>query len=143
LFKTTQIHCLDFIQERITEMPPAVASTAMMKCSFGVAPSTLIATNGIPVMHENKPAATIMDFAPIVNIPPFGMCTAPTNPAVIAAQGAPVPCVPVIPAPWVPGSAKVFIKGQPALHSACTLMCTWAGVITITNPGTTKVMING
>ena len=30
-------------------------------------------------------AATIMDYIPIANIPPFGMCMSPANPTVIAA----------------------------------------------------------
>jgi len=30
---------------------------------------------------------------------------------------------------------KVMIDGQPALHSGCTAMCMWGGVITISAPG--------
>jgi hypothetical protein len=33
------------------------------------------------------------------NIPAFGMCSAPTNPQVIAASGFSVPCLPVL-TPW-------------------------------------------
>src|SRR5262245_54209709 len=62
------------------EMPaPNVTSTAVMMCSFGMAPSTLsVIPTGVFV--EGKPAATIMDMAPVVNIPPFGMCTSLANP---------------------------------------------------------------
>lgn len=56
-----------------------VCTGAMMMCSFGVAPSSLV------VLPQNRtltgtPAANIMDNKPIVNIPPFGMCMSPANP---------------------------------------------------------------
>lgn len=127
-------------------MAMQVCMGAAMMCSFGAAPSTLV------VLPANRtltgtPAANIMDNKPIVNIPPFGMCSAPTNPAVIAATAAkagvftPVPCVPVTPAPWIPGAPTVLIANMPALDSTSKLMCTWAGVIQITYPGQTTVMI--
>jgi hypothetical protein len=53
----------------------------------------------------------------------------------------PMPCVPVTPAPWVPGSATVILRKAPALNQTCQCMCAWAGVITITNPGCTKTMV--
>jgi hypothetical protein len=89
-------------------------------------------------MFEGKIAATVMDFIPLVNIPPFGMCTAPTNPAVIAQLGAPSACVPIPTGPWKPGSPTVKINNFNALNATSTCMCMWAGVIIVTNPGTTK-----
>ncbi len=128
-------------------MAKQVVMGAMMQCSFGAAPSSLIVLPVNRVMAENKPAANIMDFKPVVNIPPFGMCNAPTNPAVIAATSAalgvptPAPCVPVIPAPWAPGSPTVMIGNQPALNNTSKCMCTWAGIISINDPGTIKTDI--
>ena len=121
-----------------------VCAGAMMQCSFGVAPSALVVlpTNNI---LSPTPAATIMDHVPITNIPPFGMCSAPANPAVIAATAAaagvftPAPCVPVTPAPWVAGAPTVLIGNMPALNDTSTLMCNWAGVIQITSAGQTSV----
>jgi hypothetical protein len=119
---------------------------AMMQCSFGVAPSSLIVLPQNNVL-TGTPAATIMDNVPIANIPPFGMCSSPSNPQVIAETAAalgvltPMPCVPVIPAPWAPGSPTVLIGGMPALNADSKLMCAWAGVIQISNPGQTTVMI--
>lgn len=115
----------------------AVATTAMCQCSFGKTPASLIATSSPTVLIEGKPAATIMDKNPMVNIPTFGMCTSLANPSVAAAAGAPMPCVPFILAPWVPPSPKVLIKGKPALVNNCKCFCNWGGVISITNPGTT------
>jgi hypothetical protein len=122
-------------------MAKQVVAGAMMQCSFGVAPSALIVPPANRLTVEGRPAANIMDHKPVVNIPPFGMCSAPTNPAVIAATSAalgvptPAPCVPVVPAPWAPGSPTVPIGNMPALNDTSKCICTWAGVISITNPG--------
>jgi hypothetical protein len=125
-----------------------VVSGAMMQCTFGVTPSSLIAIpKGPPVLVGGMPAASIMDFAPIANIPPFGMCNTPSNPAVAAATAAalgvltPMPCVPVTVAPWFPGSPTVMINNFPALNNSCKCMCTWGGVINITYPGQVQTMV--
>ena len=120
---------------------------ASLMCTMGMTPSTLIVLPKNRVMAESKPAANIMDFVPIVNIPPFGMCKSPANPTVAAATTAalgvltPMPCLPVIPAPWAPGSATVMIANFPALNNTSKCMCAFAGTISITNPGCTKEMI--
>lgn len=122
---------------------PMVTTGAMMMCSFGMAPSTLNATPK-PVMVENKPAANINDHIPMVNIPPFGMCQSLANPMVAAATSAalgvltPMPCIPVIPAPWVPGAATTLAGGMPALTANSQCMCNWGGVVTISYPGSVK-----
>ncbi len=128
-------------------MAQLVCSGAMMMCSFGVAPSALNVLPQNRTMGGGPPAATIMDHIPMANIPPFGMCTSIANPTVASATAAamgvltPMPCVPVIPAPWVPGSPTVLIGGMPALNNTSQCMCTWAGVITITAPGQATVMV--
>lgn len=118
----------------------------MMMCSFGMAPSTL---NVLPTNRvlTSMPIATIMDNIPMVNIMPFGMCTSMANPQVAAATSAafgvltPMPCIPVISAPWAPGSPTVLIANYPALNNSSKLMCNWGGVIQITNPGTTSIQV--
>ncbi len=128
-------------------MGSLVTATAQCTCSMGVAPSALVVLPDKMVLGENKPAATIMDNKPMVNVMPFAMCQSIANPQVAAATAAalgvltPMPCVPVTPAPWAPGSPTVLIKNQPALNNSSKLMCTWAGVISITNPGTTTTMV--
>jgi hypothetical protein len=118
----------------------------MLQCSFGAAPSSLV------VLPKNKvltgtPDANIMDNVPMVNIMPFAMCSSMANPTVAAATAAalgaltPMPCVPVIPAPWVPGAPTVLIANMPALDNNCKLTCAYGGMIQITNPGQTTVMI--
>ena len=122
-----------------------VCGGAMLTCSFGMTPSVL---NVLPVARvSNTPLATIMDNVPLVNVMPFGLCRSPANPAVAAATAAamgvltPMPCIPVIPGPWIPGSPTVLIGGKPALNNTCKLMCAYGGVIQITNPATTNIQV--
>ena len=123
-----------------------VCMGATLQCSYGAAPSSLAV---LPVnrVQTVTPDANIMDNKPLVNIMPFGMCSSLTNPAVQSATTAalgvltPMPCVPVIPAPWAPGSETVLIANIPALNKTSTLKCAWAGVIQIVNPGQSTVMI--
>lgn len=128
-------------------MAQMVCMGAMLQCSFGVAPSTLTVTPENKVLTENKPAATIMDNIPMKNIAPFGMCITLSNPQVAAATSAalgvltPQPCVPIIPAPWTPGSPTVMIGNKPALNNTSTCMCQWGGVIAVTNPGQMSDMV--
>lgn len=126
-------------------MPPCTASTALLKCSFGMAPSSLEALPTPRVLIEGKPAANIMTKIPFVNVLPFGMCTSLSNPTVAAATAAamgtltPMPCTPVLPAPWVPTLPTVQVGGEPVLLANSNTMCAYAGVITIALPGTTTV----
>lgn len=123
-----------------------VTNGAQLTCPFGAAPSVLLVPPVNKVM-ATTPAANIMDMKPVANIPPFGMCMSMSNPAVASATAAalgvltPQPCVPVITGPWMPGSATVLIGGMPALNNTCQAMCAWGGVILVTNPGQTRVVV--
>ena len=124
----------------------AVCGGAQRMCSFGAAPSVFNVLPASKVM-TTMPLANIMDNKPMVNIMPFGMCSSMANPQVASATAAaagvltPMPCMPVISAPWTPGSPTVLIGGKPALNNTCKLMCNWGGVIQITNPGTTNIQV--
>jgi hypothetical protein len=128
-------------------MAVQVCMGAMLQCSFGVAPSSLVVLPTNRVTAGGPPAATIMDHAPMVNILPFGMCSSIANPTVAAATAAalgaltPMPCIPVTPAPWIVGAPTVLIGNFPALDNQSKLMCAWAGVIQITSPGEFTVMV--
>jgi hypothetical protein len=112
----------------------------MLKCSFGLSPTALVVTPENRTL-AGSPAANIMDHVPMKNIMSFGMCTTQSNPAVAAATAAasgtptPAPCVPVLPAPWAPGSATMEIGNMPALNDTSKCNCTYGGVISITSPG--------
>lgn len=126
-------------------MAQLVRMGATLQCTMGAAPSQLVVAPP-PVLAEGPAAANIMDFAPAVNIMPFGMCKSLANPTVAAATAAalgvltPMPCVPVTVAPWAPGVPTVMLRGMPALNNSSKCMCMWAGVISINMPGTTKEM---
>lgn len=123
-----------------------VCAGGMCTCTFGMAPSSLM------VLPKNKvlsttPSATIMDYVPMLNIMPFGMCQSLSNPTVAAATAAalgvltPMPCIPVVPAPWTPGSPTVMIANQPALNNSSRAQCAWGGSISFTNAGQTTVQV--
>jgi hypothetical protein len=127
-------------------MGQQVCGGALLKCSFGLAPAALnvLPLNGVMGLAAD---ANIADNKPMVNIPPFGMCTSLANPQVAAATAAalgvlvPMPCIPLTVAPWTPGAPTVLVGGQPALNEASKLMCMFGGVIGITVPGQTTVLI--
>ena len=121
-------------------MGQSVVMGAMLQCSFGLTPATLVPTPTPRVIIEKKPAATIADVTP-ANIPTFGMCNSLANPQVAAATSAalgvltPMPCVPVIAGTWIPAAPRTTIGGQPALVSGSTCVCTYGGQVQITFPG--------
>jgi hypothetical protein len=120
---------------------------AMMMCTFGMAPSSLVVLPVNRVMTNEMPDANIMDHIPMVNIMPFGMCMSVANPTVAAATAAalgvltPMPCIPATPAPWVPGAPTVLLGNMPTLDNVSKLMCIWGGVISFTYPGEVTVEV--
>ena len=79
-----------------------ITAGALITCSFGLTPCPLVVTPTRNVFLQGRQKANIMDFIPFTNITSFGMCSAPTNPEVIAATAAamgvftPMPCIPAI-----------------------------------------------
>lgn len=127
-------------------MPRPVVAGAALACSFGAAPVALIVLPHARVRVEGRPVATVMDHVPLVNIPPFGLCRSPENPAVVAATAAamgsptPAPCIPATAAPWMPGAPAVFAGGFPVLTETCVCACSWSGRVTVTVPGAVKTL---
>ncbi len=122
-----------------------VSMGAMLQCTMGMAPSSFVVLPSNRVIGPSGPLATIMDFVPMSNILPFGMCQSMANPMVAAATAAamgvltPMPCIPVT-TPWVPGTPTVMIGVFPALNNSSKCMCAWAGSISVTVPGQFQVM---
>ncbi len=106
-----------------------VVQGALLQCSSGAAPMPLTVTSQQTVLSSNMLAATIEDFAPIANIPPFGVC------AILHG-----PCVPAT-TPWTPGCPIVMINNFPALNDSSVCNCSIGGVIKITFPGQTTEQI--
>lgn len=122
-------------------MAQFVCSNALLQCSFGMAPSPLTVIDPTRPKIAGQPMANIMDNKPMVNIKPFGMCQSMANPTVAAATAAamgvltPMPCMPVIAAPWAPGAPILKIANMPALLNNHKCMCNWGGVISVNFPG--------
>ncbi len=128
-------------------MSQFVCSGAVLTCTFGTAPSSLVATQTPGVMLEGKPVATLTDAAPMVNIAPFGLCTSLANPTVAAATAAalgvltPQPCIPAT-ASWLPTGTPVFAGGKPCMTQDCKCVCSYLGQISVINPGQIMVGSN-
>lgn len=124
-------------------MPELVVSGAMLKCDQGLSPGTLTVIPTGMVDGCSMPAATVMDFAPMVNISSFGMCkgTNSANPMVASLTAAaagtptPAPCIPVTTSPWSSGSSTTKIGQFKALTKDSTCKCMWTGTVEITNAG--------
>lgn len=123
-------------------MPEFLTANCILKCSFGNVPGPFqpLPLPGKPVFMQALDGATIMDIVPLLNIPAFGMCSSLANPqvasATAAAQGTltPMPCVPVIPAPWAPPSPIASWTGTPLASVQSKCLCTWGGEISVSQP---------
>lgn len=125
-----------------------VCNGAMLQCSFGALPSTLtVLPIGRPMVGA-APMANVNDKVPFLNIAPFGVCSSLLNPAVASATAAalgvltPMPCTPVLPAPWVPPSPKVLVARIPAFDNNAKCACAYGGVISVAVPGQFKVTMS-
>lgn len=112
----------------------------MLKCSFGMTPSQLMVMDPMRPKIQGNAIANMMDFAPMVNVLPFGMCRSLANPTVASATSAamgvltPMPCIPAITSPWTPtGQQKVSM--MPIVLDNSKLMCAFGGSIEIQTPG--------
>jgi hypothetical protein len=123
--------------------------SALMMCTMGAAPCSLMATNAPTVTVGGMPAGTIMDFAPMENISTFGMCMSLANPQVAAATAAalgvltPQPCIPSTSSPWTPGSPTVTACDYPVLVDDDMCLCDYAGSISISFAGQETVTVAG
>lgn len=115
-------------------MANPLVQTALCTCTFGAAPMPLTVSSQQTVNMCSMMAATIMDN----KFPTFGTCMSLANPTVASATAAalgvltPMPCVPVIPAPWVPGAPTVLVCSKPLLNNSSKLMCAYGGLIQAT-----------
>ncbi len=115
-------------------MANPVVTTSMCTCSFGTIPAVLPVSSQQTVQTSGMLQATIMDN----KLATFGMCSNLANPTVASATAAamgaltPMPCVPVIAAPWTPGAPTVMVCGKVLLNNSSKLMCSYGGVIQVT-----------
>ena len=122
-----------------------VCNGAKMQCAFGDSSATLTVLPNKKILEDNQPAANIMDFTPMMNIPPFGKCITLSNPLVAAATAKnsgvlePQPCIPIPIMPWTPGQSNVLMGNLPACLDTCRTTCMWGGMISITNAGESSI----
>jgi hypothetical protein len=120
-------------------MGKMVVHGAQLRCEQGSSPAQLVVTGH--GTEDAADAATIEDYRPMTNIPAFGLCRAQANPQVASATSAalgvltPQPCIPVINAPWSPGSSVVTINDEKVLTADSTCTCQWSGLISIVDAG--------
>lgn len=126
-------------------MAKCVCSGAKIACSFGAGPkSMLVLPLNRTLTANTKPIANCLDIIPFVNIPAFGNCLSPANPMNWKMAG-PVPvfipssCIPIPVAPWAPAAKKTKLANSPVVLANSKTACAWAGSISITNPGQTKI----
>lgn len=118
-------------------MRTPVCNGALLTCSCGLAPAVATVAPS-PVAHCGVNAlAVIQDGRPLINIAPFGGCTAAANPSPAQVK----PCTPQPAGPWPAVVPWLRVMGQPALASDSVLVCAYGGVITVVTPGLQGVVI--
>jgi len=124
-----------------------VGETSLIQCIFGTLPTPLTVLPDRTVFAEFMLMANITDMVPLLNILSFGECTSLANPEVLSATIAaggilqPQTCLPVIVDPWMTEAFSVIVTEGPALDQTATIMCAWAGVIHIDEPGNFTVSV--
>lgn len=124
-----------------------VGELSLISCIFGTVPTPLTVLPDRTVFAEVMLMGNITDFIPIVNIMSFVMCTSIANPVVDAATVAkagvltPMPCIPVVVDPWITLALDVIVTEGPALDQTAMVLCAWAGLIHVDEPGNFTVMV--
>jgi len=117
---------------------------AVLQCSMGTSPSTF--QGGCTRARlTGRPAGTVQDHVSGRHVSPFGLCRSLANPSVSSATAAhsgvltPMPCAPLLPSPWTPGASRTRLEHRQALLETDTLPCQWAGVISVLQPGQSRI----
>lgn len=127
-------------------MKPVVIQGSLLKCSFGNMPTPLMVLPDKKV-NAMMPVAVRTDHVPLLNILPFGMCSNPANPMVIAATAAalgvltPMPCIPCTLQDWIKPCEKVKVRGTEAITMDSRLQCVYGGNIQVTAPVCPTVLL--
>ncbi|MEM9691441.1 MAG: DUF4280 domain-containing protein [Myxococcota bacterium] len=119
-------------------MPKLVVHGATLTCNMGSSSCQFTVQNR-DLDDGGQPAATVEQNT-TDEVPGFGMCACPSNPAVVAATAlaagvpTPAPCAPSLSDPWQPGSANCSDGGIALLTDADELACQYGGVISVEEP---------
>jgi len=127
-------------------MKPVVIQGTILKCQFGNVPTPMMVLPNRKV-KSMLPVAVKSDHIPLLNILPFGMCSNPANPMVIAATAAamgvltPMPCIPCTTQDWTGACSKVKIGGTEAINMDSQLKCLYGGTIQVAAPVQPTVLL--
>ena len=149
---------LEFMPLRSTVAPPQSSLTLIVKGTFDIKDGTTCT----PAEKQRKVsgdqpylddigrslawASDLAPFKPRTDVYVIGSFHQPGG--VAAPEGrasftlTPMPCVPVIPAPWEPPSEILFYAGLPLATVQSKCLCTWAGEISVSEPAETIVTTN-
>lgn len=126
-------------------MGSVVVSGANIKCTMGQGAGTLNVTSQLICKAGKKHIATVQDTIPMANVGTCGMCISMANPIVASATAAalgvltPQPCIPSPVGMWMP-VGKIKISGIPSVSADATLICSYAGTISIVSTGQVIVL---
>jgi len=118
-------------------MAEYLTTWCMLTCTMGAVPAPFV-TMPLPGKTQHMgalPGALITDIVPLVNIPTFVMCRAPSNPTVIAAttaaMGVPTPgaCLPVPASGWFPPAISETYCGLSKALISSKCLCAYGGTI--------------
>ncbi len=124
-----------------------VGELSLIQCLFGLVPTPLTVLPDRSVVAEGMLMGNITDFIPLVNIMTFGECVSLANPEVLIATAlamgvlTPMPCIPVTVDPWISEALDVIVTEGPALDQTSTVMCIWAGLIHVDEPGNLTIEV--
>lgn len=110
-----------------------VCNGATLLCSCGTAPANMTVSHKGITHQGQAQQATIADCVQLVNIPPFGSCTAPGNPH--PPTGFARPCVPNFSSEWSIEAPGIKVHRVAVLDSSATLACTYGGVVRVAEAG--------
>ena len=98
---------------------------ALHSCPMGTLPIMPLVVLPNTVMGLDLPAATVLDNFIFLNMEPYITCKILTA----MALGVPIPCIPLVSAPWIPGGITVMINDAVALDSFDSAQCVIGGKI--------------
>jgi hypothetical protein len=104
-------------------MKDVICHGALLKCQWGLIPTPLKCMPFTLTTAAKKKIATIMDFAPNMNIGSFGLCRSPITTIYTPAGPIYPPCMPAVVAPWQGGNPKVKVNGRQILTPSSKCMC--------------------
>lgn len=123
---------------------PQVTEGALLSCGLGTAPMPLLVTSSRTITIDGNPVATLLDSAPLSNIPIFACCLSPTQPlAGGAALAAAPPCTPMETGGWQRPSLITTVDGVPTLQQDSMWICGYGGVVQILVGGPTPSRVTG